>query len=143
MVIFDCFLVWQVKIGEFILVYVDGIIKYFGKFDLVFNLVMICLIEFGVVGVIVCYFVLGVVEVFMDGCLVIDWGDICDLINLFKGNILWECGGGLNFLLLIKLFGKVVYCVDCVNMVWWLKKNVVYYYDLLDWFYDFFFDVDW
>jgi cyclopropane-fatty-acyl-phospholipid synthase len=142
MALFDRFLARQVKTGELTLIHADGTTKHFGKPDPAYNPVTIRFTAPGVAGAIVRHPALGAAEAFMDGRLVIDRGDIRDLINLLKGNSPWEHGGGLNPSLPIKLLDKVVHRVDRVNMARRSKKNVAHHYDLSDRLYDLFLDAD-
>ena len=142
MALFDRFLARQVKTGELTLIHADGTTRHFGKPDAAYNPVTIRLTAPGVAGAIVRHPALGAAEAFMDGRLVIDRGDIRDLITLLKGNSPWERGGGLNPSLPIKLLDKVVHRVDRVNMARRSKKNVAHHYDLSDRLYDLFLDAD-
>ena len=96
MALFDRFLARQVKTGELTLIHADGTTKHFGKPDPAYNPVTIRLTQPGVAGAIIRHPALGAAEAFMDGRLVIERGDIRDLVNLLKGNSPWERGGGLN-----------------------------------------------
>ena len=142
MALIDRFLAAQIRHGQLSVTYADGKTRSFGTPDPRFRDVAIRFTDAATPGRIVRHPSLGAAEAFMDGRLVIDRGDIRDLVNLLKGNSPWERGGGLNPSLPIKLLDKVVHRVDRVNMARRSKKNVAHHYDLSDRLYDLFLDAD-
>ncbi|WP_267396293.1 MULTISPECIES: cyclopropane-fatty-acyl-phospholipid synthase family protein [unclassified Sphingomonas] len=142
MALIDRFLARFVKRGQLTVTYADGSIKSFGQPDAAFTDVAIRFADRSVPGRIVRHPALGAAEAFMDGTLIIERGDVRDLVNLLKGNTPWEDGGGLNPSLPIKLLDTVVHRVDRVNMARRSKKNVAHHYDLSDRLYDLFLDAD-
>ncbi len=142
MALIDRFFARFVKRGQITITYADGTIKTFGTPDATLKSVAVRFTDKGAPGAIVRNPALGAAEAFMDGRLVIDEGDIRDLVNLLKGNTPWEKGDALKPSLPIKLLDKVVHRVDRVNMARRSKKNVAHHYDLSDRLYDLFLDAD-
>ncbi|TXC72403.1 class I SAM-dependent methyltransferase [Sphingomonas ginsenosidivorax] len=142
MALIDRFFARFVKRGQITVTYADGTIKSFGTPDATLPSVAVRFTDTGAPGAIVRNPALGAAEAFMDGRLVIDQGDIRDLVNLLKGNTPWEKGDALKPSLPIKLLDKVVHRVDRVNMARRSKKNVAHHYDLSDRLYDLFLDAD-
>jgi cyclopropane-fatty-acyl-phospholipid synthase len=142
MALIDRFLARFVKRGQLTVTYADGSTKSFGQPDPGFADVAIRFTDRSVPGRIVRHPALGAAEAFMDGALIIERGDVRDLVNLLKGNTPWEDGGGLNPSLPIKLLDTVVHRVDRINMARRSKKNVAHHYDLSDRLYDLFLDAD-
>ncbi len=142
MALIDRFFARFVKRGQITVTYADGTIKTFGTPDAALKSVAVRFTDKGAPGAIVRNPALGAAEAFMDGRLVIDQGDIRDLVNLLKGNTPWEKGDALKPSLPIKLLDKVVHRVDRVNMARRSKKNVAHHYDLSDRLYDLFLDAD-
>jgi cyclopropane-fatty-acyl-phospholipid synthase len=142
MALIDRFFARFVKRGQIAVTYADGTTKTFGTPDATLPSVAVRFTDKGAPGAIVRHPSLGAAEAFMDGRLVIDRGDIRDLVNLLKGNTPWEKGDGLKPSLSITLLDKVVHRVDRVNMARRSKKNVAHHYDLSDRLYDLFLDAD-
>jgi len=86
---------------------------------------------------------LGAAEAFMDGRMVIDEGDIRDMIDLVRANAPWEkSGDGLKSSVLKRSVGAVASRVDRINWSRRSKRNVAHHYDLSDRLYDLFLDAD-
>ena len=116
----------------------------FGTADLAMPEVAIRFADRGVALAIVRNPGLGAAEMFMDGRLVIEAGDIRGLITLLKGNTLWEAGRkSIEPILPLRMLGRVSHRVDRINMARRAKKNVAHHYDLSDRLYDLFLDADW
>ena len=142
MALIDRFLARSVKRGQLTVTHADGSTSIFGSPDPDFPSVALRFADRGVAGRIVRHPALGAAEAFMDGSLIIDQGDIRDLVKLLKGNNQWGSGGGLKPALPIKLLKQVVHRVDRVNMARRSKRNVAHHYDLSDRLYDLFLDAD-
>ncbi|MEG3163482.1 cyclopropane-fatty-acyl-phospholipid synthase family protein [Sphingomonas sp. PB2P19] len=142
MALIDRFFARFVKRGQITVTYADGTTKMFGTPDATLPNVAVRFTDKGVPLAIVRNPALGAAEAFMDGRLVIDQGDIRDLVRLLKGNTPWEKGDALKPSLPVKLLDKVVHRVDRVNMARRSKKNVAHHYDLSDRLYDLFLDAD-
>ena len=142
MALFDRFLARHVRRGRLSVAYADGRTVAFGTPDPALPDVAIRFTRAGTPGRIVRHPALGAAEAFMDGDLVIEQGDVRDLIGLLKGNAPWERGGGLKPSLPVKLAGGVIHRLDRINMARRSKKNVAHHYDLSDRLYDLFLDAD-
>ena len=86
---------------------------------------------------------LGAAEAFMDGRLVIERGDIMQLVALLKGNSRWEGGKSkLKMSLTRRTVSAVTRRLDRINRARKAKRNVAHHYDLSDRLYDLFLDND-
>ncbi|MFS0771967.1 class I SAM-dependent methyltransferase [Sphingomonas sp. 1P08PE] len=142
MALIDRFLAGQVQRGQLTIIHADGRRLTLGTPDPAFRPVTIRFTDPGVTGRIVRHPALGAAEAFMDGKLVVEDGDIRDLVNLLKGNRPWEQGGGLKPSLPIRAAGALIHRIDRVNMARRSKRNVAHHYDLSDRLYDLFLDAD-
>ncbi|KZE10956.1 MULTISPECIES: SAM-dependent methyltransferase [Sphingomonas] len=142
MALIDTFLARTVRRGTLSLTHADGRTVTFGTADPAFPDVAIRFTQPGVAGRIVRHPALGAAEAYMDGELVIDRGDIRDLVELLTSNTPWGRGSGLAPSLPIRLFDAVRHRVDRVNMARRSKRNVAHHYDLSDRLYALFLDTD-
>ena len=86
---------------------------------------------------------LGAGECFMHGRLIVEQGDIRDLVNLLTANDKWESGqDNLDPSWFSRAAGAVKHRLDRVNMERRSKKNVAHHYDLSGRLYDLFLDRD-
>ncbi|OJU22859.1 MULTISPECIES: cyclopropane-fatty-acyl-phospholipid synthase family protein [unclassified Sphingomonas] len=86
---------------------------------------------------------LGAGECFMNGRLIVEQGDVRDLVNLLTMNDKWETGqNNLDPTLISRVAGAVKHRVDRINMERRSKKNVAHHYDLSGRLYDLFLDRD-
>ena len=86
---------------------------------------------------------LGTAEAFMDGRLVIERGDIMDLVTLLKGNGPWETGKTqARKSVARRALSGVTRRLDRINRARIAKRNVAHHYDLSDRLYDLFLDAD-
>ena len=83
---------------------------------------------------------IGAGEAYMDGRLVMDGGEILDLLDLIRSNAPWERGSGKQGL--GKRGGSVLRRLDRLNWQRRSKRNVAHHYDLSDRLYDLFLDHD-
>src|SRR3989344_7089389 len=86
---------------------------------------------------------LGAGEAYMDGRLIIERGDIMQLIQLVRANAPWDKGGDLKprgpLRKLVKAIGGRI---DQINPAGRSQRNVAHHYDLDDRLYDLFLDAD-
>ncbi|MBL0965865.1 class I SAM-dependent methyltransferase [Blastomonas sp.] len=86
---------------------------------------------------------LGAGEAYMDGRLIIERGDIMQLIQLVRANAPWDKGGELKpkgpLRKLVKAIGGRI---DQINPAGRSQRNVAHHYDLDDRLYDLFLDAD-
>ncbi|MDO7841523.1 SAM-dependent methyltransferase [Sphingomonas immobilis] len=143
MALIDMFLSARVKRGQLTLHDADGKTKVFGTPDPDFPTVTIRFTDKYVVGSIIRDPGVGAGEAYMHGRLVVEQGDIRDLINLLTGNDPWEVAGDY-FLppLPVRALQAVTHRLGRINMARRSKKNVAHHYDLNDRLYDLFLDAD-
>ncbi|VWX57761.1 SAM-dependent methyltransferase [Sphingorhabdus sp. 109] len=86
---------------------------------------------------------LGAAEAFMDGRLIVEQGDIMQLIQLLRANKPFERGGRLKDLgAFKKLKDQVAGSLDRINRLGRSKSNVAHHYDIGNDLYDLFLDED-
>jgi len=86
---------------------------------------------------------LGAAETYMDGRLLIENGDILDLLTLIRGNRPWEKGkSGLNQAFWKRGLSAVTHRIDRLNWERRSRRNVAHHYDLDDRLYELFLDED-
>jgi cyclopropane-fatty-acyl-phospholipid synthase len=86
---------------------------------------------------------LGAAEAFMDGQLVIEQGDIMDLITLIRANAPWDRGSRLDAPTLVRrLRNGIAHRIQSVNHARKSKSNVAHHYDVGNALYRLFLDID-
>jgi cyclopropane-fatty-acyl-phospholipid synthase len=85
---------------------------------------------------------LGAGEAYMDGRLVIERGDIAELIDLIRANAPWGKSGPMKKKGVRKGVGQALARVDRLNWERRSRRNVAHHYDLSGRLYDFFLDRD-
>ncbi len=86
---------------------------------------------------------LGAGECYMNGRLLVEQGDVRDLVNLLTMNDKWEAGqNNLDPSWITRVAGAVKHRFDRINMERRSKKNVAHHYDLSGRLYDLFLDRD-
>ena len=144
MALIDAFLSRVVRRGELTLTTANGRRRTFGTPDPALASVAIRFTDNKVIRDILRDVSLGVGESFMDGRLVIERGDIFQLIELAQANARFESGQvsatapGLRS----RLAGVVRHRVGTRNAARRAKRNVAHHYDLSDRLYDLFLDAD-
>lgn len=129
--ILDRFLERGVRHGVLELARPDGSIRRFGTPHEGFPQVRIRLTDRGAERRILSDPRLGAAEAFMDGQLVVEDGDIMELVQLLRANARWDRGGELKETgPLKKVLGKVVTLVDGINRAASAKKNIAHHYDV-------------
>ena len=143
MALIDLFLARRVKRGQLTVTHADGTVRTFGTHDPAFADVAIRFADRGAANFIVRNPGLGAAEAFMDGRLVVEQGDIRDLIELLTGNDLWEQGGDLLAPSVARRSVQAItHRIGRINMARASKRNVAHHYDLSDRLYDLFLDAD-
>ncbi len=143
MTLIDRFFARRIRRGTLTVTHADGTVREFGQPDAEFAPVAIRFADKGVTGAIVRHPALGAAEAFMDGRLLIERGDIRDLVRLLTGNDVWEGGAStLEPALPIRAVGRLIHRAQRFNMARRSKKNVAHHYDLSDRLYDLFLDAD-
>jgi cyclopropane-fatty-acyl-phospholipid synthase len=143
MSLFDRFVGHLFKRGEMTIILADGSRRHFGTPDPALKPVTIRFTDKGVPAFIARNPHLYAAEAFMDGRLVIEEGDIRDLVDLVRANGKWEEGritlrGTLRNLIRDRLRARI----QSVNWASKSKDNVAHHYDLNDRLYDLFLDAD-
>tara|TARA_R110000772_G_scaffold164624_10_gene276067 strand:+ start:257 stop:1495 length:1239 start_codon:yes stop_codon:yes gene_type:complete len=132
-----------VKKGTITVIHPDESEESFGQPEADFPDVIIRLADKGVMRQILLDPRLGAAETFMDGRLIVEKGDIMELVQLLRANRRWERGGRLkepNAVKKAKNF--IVGNLDRVNGKRRSKANVAHHYDLSRDLYELFLDKD-
>ena len=143
MSLFDRFAGHLFKHGEMTIILADGEARHYGTPDPALKPVTIRFVDRGVPAFIARNPHLHAAEAFMEGRLVIEQGDIRDLVDLVRANGRWEEGritlrGTFRHLVRDRLRAVI----QSVNWATRSKSNVAHHYDLNDRLYDLFLDAD-
>jgi cyclopropane-fatty-acyl-phospholipid synthase len=142
MALIDRFFERAVKRGQLTVIHADGSSRSFGEADAELKPVTIRLNK-GAQAQIVRNPALGAAEAFMDGKLVVEHGDILDLLMLMTANNRWEQGdAALSPSPLRRLTTRAAHMIGRYNMARSSKRNVAHHYDLSARLYDLFLDAD-
>jgi cyclopropane-fatty-acyl-phospholipid synthase len=140
--VIDRFFSHAVQRGPLTVHYADGNAKTYGVPDTTLKPVTIRLHR-GAAAQILRDPSLGAAEAFMDGKLVVEQGDILDLLMLITTNNRWEAGTAtLDPSPLRKLVNAAAHAIGRYNMARRAKRNVAHHYDLSARLYDLFLDAD-
>ncbi|MBX9816114.1 MAG: cyclopropane-fatty-acyl-phospholipid synthase [Proteobacteria bacterium SG_bin5] len=143
MALLDLFLGRVVKRGQLTVRHHGGAVRVFGAPDPAIKDVTIAFTDAGAAGSIVRDPALGAGEAYMNGRLVVEQGDVLDLVKLMTANDLWEAGGnGLRPNFATRAVESVTHRIGRINMARAAKRNVAHHYDLSDRLYDLFLDAD-
>ena len=143
MALIDLFLRRAVQRGELTVIHHDDRRERFGVPDPALRSVTIRFTDAGVGPAIVRNASLAAGECFTNGRLVIEDGDVLDLVTLMTANDRWEAGANrLVSSLPARAIGAVKYRLDRWNMERKSKRNVAHHYDLSDRLYALFLDRD-
>lgn len=138
----DRFFARAVKRGQLTVIYPNGANRTFGAPDAELPDVTMRITTAKVFARILRDPSLGAAEAFMDGRLVLDHGDVFDLLHLFTANNPWEQGEALAAGAFTRALNAVRFRLDRINMARRAKRNVAHHYDLSDRLYDLFLDAD-
>lgn len=143
MALIDLFLARRVKRGQLSVVHADGKRAIHGAPHAEYPNVTIRFTDRSAANYIVRNPAMGAAEAYMDARMVVEQGDIRDLVNLLTANDPWEAAANA----LVPSAGRrmlqsVTHRINRVNMARRSKKNVAHHYDLSDRLYDIFLDVD-
>jgi cyclopropane-fatty-acyl-phospholipid synthase len=143
MALIDLFLRRAVQRGDLTVIHHDGRRERFGEPDPALKPVTLRFADAGVGMAIVRNPSLAAGETFMDGRLVLEAGDVLDLVTLMTANDQWEAGQNrLEPSLPARAAGAIKYRLDRWNMERKSKRNVAHHYDLSDRLYALFLDRD-
>ena len=129
-----------VKRGEITLIAPDGKRYRYGRPDPEFPPVTVRFADRRVARDILRDPGLGAAEAFMDGRLILEQGDILDLINIVRGSHKWEDSAGSNPFL--RKGGKIGHRLATLNWRKAARRNVSFHYDVGNDFYRLFLDED-
>ena len=133
-----------IRHGTLIIWNADGSRHEFGSPDPGYPDVVLRFADQGVAGTIMRDPRLGAGEAYMDGRLIVEQGDIMDLLVLIRGNRPWEAGkSGLNTPSFGEMFKRMRRRFDYLNHERRSKRNVAHHYDLDERLYALFLDADW
>jgi cyclopropane-fatty-acyl-phospholipid synthase len=136
----DKMLASYVKRGELTVVDANGKTYRYGAPDPEFRAVTVRLADRGVVRKIATDPGLGAAEAYMDGRLIVEDGDILDLVNIIRGSHKWEDSAGSN-----KFLRKGTRLRNLMSQINWRERserNVAHHYDVGNDFYRLFLDKD-
>ena len=137
------FLTKLIQQGTLKLIYADGTFETFGTTLEGFPDVTVRLTDRRVINKILTDPRLGAGEAFMDGKLVVEQGDVMDLVALIRVNRPWERGGTLYDPGLVKhAVNALVGGLDQINTLARSRSNVAHHYDIGNDFYRLFLDDD-
>ena len=143
MSLFDKFVGRLFKRGEITMIFPDGSQKRFGTPDRALKPVTIRFVDEGVTRFIARNPHLHAAEAYMDGRIVIEQGDIRDLITLVRANGQWEEGRiTLRGTWWSLMRDRTIAALQSFNDTRRSRANVAHHYDLNDRLYDLFLDVD-
>ena len=125
------FLTRGVKQGRLGVVFADGSAQTFGEEAEGFPDIVIRLADERVPRDVVMDPRLGAAEAFMDGRLVIEEGDVMDLVTLLRANNRWDRGGEIGPpKLLRRIVNRATWAAERVNNAVSAKSNVAHHYDI-------------
>ncbi len=134
--LFDRFLSRGVTKGRFGIVFADGDARTYGEAAAGFPDVVARCTDDRVPRDIIMDPRLGAAEAFMDGRLVLEEGDIMDMVTLLRANNRWDEGGDIDPpSLLRRLANSAGYAYEKVNNRISSKSNVAHHYDIGNDFY--------
>ncbi len=139
----DRFLARAVRKGVLDLTHADGRSVHFGEPCAGFPQVAIRFADERVGRQIMLDPRLGAAEAFIDGRLVIERGDVMDLVALLRANNPWERQGELRPRGLLRgARERLVTAIDGINRAGKAKRNVAHHYDIGNELYRLFLDAD-
>ena len=143
MALIDLFFARRVKRGHLTVTHANGTVRTFGEPGPGVADVAIRFTDRAAANFIVRNPGLGAAEAFMDGRMVVERGDIRDLVELMTGNDPWEKGGDLLAPSIARRSVQAItHRIARINMARASKRNVAHHYDLSDRLYDLFLDAD-
>ena len=129
-----------VKQGEIVLIDHDGRTYRYGSRDGGYGSVRVRFADAGVSRDILRDPGLGAAEAFMDGRLIVEEGEILDLINIIRGSHRWEDSSGPNPFL--RKGSRIGHLLRTLNWKPAALRNVSHHYDVGNDFYRLFLDPD-
>ena len=125
------FLARGITQGSFTLTFADGSTEQYGSPAPGFPEIAVRFTDNKVPRDIIMDPGLGAAEAYMDGRLIIEQGDIMDLVTLLRANNPWDKGGDIDPpTLLRRMIDKVSAAAEKVNDAVRSKSNVAHHYDI-------------
>ncbi|MGB3805630.1 MAG: cyclopropane-fatty-acyl-phospholipid synthase family protein [Erythrobacter sp.] len=138
------FLESKITRGRLGVVFADATSRSFGAAEDDFPNVVIRFTDSGVPRDILSDPRLGAAEAFMNGRLVIEHGDVLDLVSLLRANNPWDRGGGIGPPGMVKrLVNAAGFMAEQVNDALGAQRNVAHHYDIGNDFYALMLDDSW
>ena len=127
----NSFLKKGVKNGRLGVVFADGSSDVYGERTEGFPEIVVRFADDRVPRDIIMDPRLGAAEAFMDGRLIVEEGDVMDLVTLLRANNRWEKGGNISPPKLTrKLLNRATFAFEQVNNTFKSKDNVAHHYDI-------------
>jgi cyclopropane-fatty-acyl-phospholipid synthase len=136
----DKMLAGYVSRGELTVIDAKGRTYRYGRPDPEFRPVTVRIMDSKVVRDIARDPGLGAAETYRDGRLVVEQGDILDLVNIIRGSHKWEDSAGSNKFL--KKGGRLRHRLSQLNWRGAARRNVAHHYDVGNDFYRLFLDAN-
>ena len=132
----DRFMKRSVSRGQLGVVFADGSSQVYGKESEGFPDVILRFADSKVPRDIIMDPRLGAAEAFMDGRLILEEGDIMDLVTLLRANNGWDQGGDIDPPSILNRIGNAAgYAFEKANNAISSKNNVAHHYDIGNDFY--------
>ncbi|MEO1221469.1 MAG: cyclopropane-fatty-acyl-phospholipid synthase family protein, partial [Pseudomonadota bacterium] len=129
--LFNTFLKKGVKKGRLGVVYADGTSDVYGDATEGYPEIVVRMADDRVPRDVIMDPRLGAAEAFMDGRLIIEDGDVMDLVTLLRANNRWEKGGNISPPKFTrKLLNRATFAFEQVNNAIGSKDNVAHHYDI-------------
>jgi len=143
MALLDIFLSRAIKRGVLTVTYPNGKTSRFGNPDAELGEVALRFTDNGAIRAVLRDPSVGTPEMFMNGRLLIEKGDVRDLLVLMTSNNRYEDGSNaLQANIIGKSWNHLRFKIARYNMVRKSKRNVAHHYDLSDKLYELFLDSD-
>lgn len=144
MALIDALLRRAVRKGTLTVTHADGRTAQFGTPVAGFPDVAIRFADAGVAREILRDPRLGAAETFMDGRLVIERGDVMDLVGLMRANQSWDKGGSLEPPNPLRRLGnRIASGIASVNRAGSARRNAAHHYDIGNVLYELMLDAPW
>lgn len=139
----DRFLKQSVRRGALTAIESNGRTHHYGTPDPAIRPVTIRFTDAGAPGFIARNPRLGAGEAYMNGRMVVDEGDVLDLVRLIRANAAWDEGGSIEKRGTFTAAARRLFRhIGRMNWERQSKRNVAHHYDLSDRLYDLFLDAD-
>ncbi len=129
--LFDRLIGRAVTLGRLVVHHADGRIAEFGEARTGYPDVTVRFLDRKVARDILLDPRLGAAETFMDGRLIMEQGDIMQLVQLLRMNAPWEAGGNLRAPSpLRRMKNRIGFAAESVNQARSSRRNAAHHYDI-------------